>query len=88
MIDTEIKYLWTKDMLSFYQSGESSEDGTTVVLSEYISVNGIKEIVAEIISGSAESIFVKYIVDHAAILSWGSGRNIGCLLYTSPSPRD
>jgi hypothetical protein len=80
--DTEIKYLWTKDMLSFYQSGESSEDGTVVVLSESLA-NGRKDITAEIIAGSADSIFVKYIVDHAAILSWGSGRDLGGALFSN-----
>ena len=45
-------------MLSFYQSGESSEDGTVVVLSESLA-NGRKNITAEIIAGTADSIFVK-----------------------------
>lgn len=81
--DTQVRYLWTKDMKSFYKSGEPSEDGTVVVLNEYVLANGKKEITAEIISGSAESIFVKYIVDHAAILSWGSGRDVGGALFSN-----
>ena len=57
---TEIKYLWSKDLVNYHASGEASSDGTIVNISESQVVDGNVEISSDVVQGQADSVFLKW----------------------------
>ena len=60
--NTNVRYLWSKDLINYQASGESSEDGTIVVISENTTDEGNKEIASDVVSGEAPTVFLRMVI--------------------------
>lgn len=83
--EMEVEYVWSKDLISYQSSGEASADGTIAIITEETTANDFKEVSAEVVEGEADSIYLKMVVTPSAIVSWGSGRDIGGALFANAS---
>ena len=55
-----------EDLISYQASGEPSTDGTVVIIEESLASDNLKTLSAEVISGEAESIYIKMDVTPSA----------------------
>ena len=81
--DVEVEYLWSKDLISYQSSGEAASDGTVAVLVETTTSDNLREVSAEIVEGEANAVYIKMEVTPSAIVSWGTGRDIGGALFAN-----
>ena len=59
----------------------------TILNGKIANLNGEKKVVEKIVK-HYETVSKIFNIDHDIVHSWHAGINPGCLLYTSPSPRD
>ena len=83
--DVEVNYLWSKDLLSYHSSGEASDDGTVVVISQAQTADNSMEVSTNVTVGEADSIYLVMEVQNTSIVSWGSENGIGGALFSNAS---
>ena len=77
--DTEVFYLWSKDLKTYHLSGEASSDGTVALITTQMLEGGIEEVTVDVIQGVSEQVYVRMAINHSAVISWGSDRELSLI---------
>ncbi|MFL2842802.1 MAG: hypothetical protein ACJ0BQ_00435 [Coraliomargaritaceae bacterium] len=83
--DTEVFYLWSKDLKTYHLSGEASSDGTVALITTQMLEGGIEQVTVDVIQGVSEQVYVRMAINHSAVISWGSDREFGGALFSNAS---